>query len=195
MARHGRIAHRLAMHPISQIEPRPNATDSARAANRLEPKINRHCAASQKYSGGWTSALRRSRAILAKLAWPACASAIATAGNTPVGQAGRAAPAVRNRVYCSSYSAPRNQAEAVNTKALRSSTPRRERMSVALTKYLYFQGSLRLACTSQRLTECLCRTSVRRRCEDHGGQHFRWSCQHSMRRQDLSASIGGWCAA
>ena len=51
------------------------------------------------------------------------------------------------------------------------------------------------ACTSQRLTDCLCRTSLRCRCDDHGGRRFRWSCRPTTRRRGSTDSTTGWRAA
>jgi hypothetical protein len=45
-------------------------------------------------------------------------------------------------VYCSSYSAPRSHAAAVNTSAAKPRTAHQDRKFVALTKSQYFRATL-----------------------------------------------------
>lgn len=56
------------------------------------------------------------------------------------GQSGRDVPAVKNSVYCSSYSAPRRHAAAARTKLANSKTAAWERNFVVLTKSQYFKA-------------------------------------------------------
>ena len=72
----------------------------------------------------------------------------------------------------------------------------RERISDRVNQIFVLPEHLAPACTSQRLTECLCRTSLRCRCDDHGGQRFRWSCRPINEAAGLEPiPSAGWCAA
>ena len=78
------------------------------------------------------------------------------------GQSGRGVPAVRNSVYCSSYSAPRSQAAPISTTAASTSAARTRadggatrQNFLALTNSKHFRASLRPACTRRMVNGVL----------------------------------------
>src|ERR1035438_499483 len=153
MAQTGGSRASRAITPVSAREPTPNTTDSSRAAKKSWPSTSRQSDTSQKYNGGCTSVTLRSCAMAASPEWAAWISRARPAGNTVTGQSGRGVPEVRNSVYCSSYSAPRDHAARHRTIAHGNKVHSSRRLFIdSLTNFLLRGGRLPIS-NPQKLTD------------------------------------------